>query len=179
MRKTILSIFLTLLLFSVPNHCLALHQDVQKTIDMITDQLETAGSDIDKAKLYCFRARNYHKLGEKDKAENDYLAALSNNYAGWLLVEYGFFLYHNEEYEKSYAVALKVLEDFPYLKADAKKLGSQSRDKYEEKYYEENPPTIVMNTVVDPNRKTRHDYKRYSGPKVINFNKLDSPGRTS
>lgn len=163
-------IFLILL----PLQSKASQEDSQVVIEELTKLVETANSKEELAKLYCFRARHYLKIGEKEKANEDYHKALENNYKGWILNEYGFFLYRSKEYGKAYNTAIMVLEDFPYLAKDAKKLGKMSRIKYEEKYYEENPPLIVMNTKVDPNRKTRHDYRKPQKNQVINFNKLRS-----
>jgi tetratricopeptide (TPR) repeat protein len=132
-------------------------------IDSITtldQQIQESTSTSEKARLYCFRARNYAQLQNIEEARKDYILALNTNYSGWILNEYGYFLYHNNMYELAYNAAVKVLTDFPYLKKDAVILRDKAYARYEAEYYEKNPPTIIMDTEIDPHRVTRHDLIR-------------------
>lgn len=124
-------------------------------------------SDLQKlAKLYCFRARQYAKQKDSANAESDYLTALGHDMVGWILNEFGYFLYHDGQYEKAYKVAIKTNSDFPQLSKDSNKLKSLAKAKYQEEYYKKNPPTIVIDTVPNYNRKTRFDVKREQQQKV-------------
>lgn len=132
----------------------------QDMIKVITDQLTTVDNPREKAKLHCYRARNYAKAGDQEKAKDDYLRAINTSYEGWILNELGYFMYKGGEYEKAYNVANKVLADFPQFKKDAAKLKKQAKAKWEEEYLKANPPTITIDTAPDPNRVTRHDLVR-------------------
>ena len=136
--------------------------DSKDMIKAITDQLTTVDNPKEKAKLYCYRARNYAIAGDQAKAKNDYFKALNTSYEGWILNELGYFMYKGGEYEKAYNVADKVLTDFPQFKKEATKLKNQAKVKWDEEYLKNNPPTITIDTAPDPNRVTRHDLNRQS-----------------
>jgi tetratricopeptide (TPR) repeat protein len=155
MVTRLLILALLLGLFAVPR-LIASSPDSQAMLTMINGQLESTHDPKGKAKLYCYRARNYAKSGDLDKAKDDYLTALNSSYEGWILQELGLFMYTTGQYEKAYNVSVKVLKDFPYLKNEASKLKMQSKNKWDEEYLENNPPTITLDTVPDPNRLTRH-----------------------
>jgi tetratricopeptide (TPR) repeat protein len=129
-------------------------------IETLDQQIHDTGSTSDKARLYCFRARNYANLQNIEEARKDYILALNTNYSGWILNEYGYFLYQNNMYELAYTAAMKVLKDFPYLQKEAVILKDKAYAKYEAEYYEKNPPTIIMDTEIDPHRLTRYDLIR-------------------
>jgi tetratricopeptide (TPR) repeat protein len=120
-------------------------------------QLDATDDPKAKAKLYCYRARNYTKSGEHEKAKDDYLRALNASYEGWILKELGHFMYKRGEYEKAYNVSVKLLNDFPYLEKEANHLKTQSKKKWEEEYLRNNPPTITIDTAPNANRVSRHD----------------------
>ncbi|MFC1831145.1 hypothetical protein ACFL0S_03895 [Thermodesulfobacteriota bacterium] len=134
----------------------------QDMIRVITDQLATVDDPKEKAKLYCYRARNYAKAGEQVKAKDDYFKAINTSYEGWILNELGYFMYKSGEYEKAYNVADKVLTDFPQFNKEATKLKKQAKVKWDEEYLKANPPTITIDTAPDPNRVTRQDFIRQS-----------------
>ena len=129
----------------------------QEMIKAITDQLTTVHDPKEKAKLYCYRARNYAKAGEQAKAIEDYFKAINASYDGWILNELGYFMYNSGEYEKAYNVANKVMTDFPQFKKEAAKLKTQAKTKWDEEYLKNNPPTITIDTAPDPDRVTRQD----------------------
>jgi hypothetical protein len=66
-------------------------------------------------------------------------------------------MYKTRQYEKAYNVSVRVLSDFPYLKNEAGLLKQKSKKKWDEQVLTDNPPTITLDTVPDPNRVTRHD----------------------
>lgn len=129
----------------------------QEMIKAITDQLTIVHDPKEKAKLYCYRARNYAKAGEQAKAKEDYFKAINTSYDGWILNELGYFMYKSGEYEKAYNVANRVLTDFPQFNKEATKLKNQAKVKWNEEALKANPPTITIDTAPDPNRVTRHD----------------------
>lgn len=139
-----------------------LHADTQALdkIKTLNTQLEATDNEKEKAKLYCYRARNYAESGNNEQAKNDYLAALNHSYEGWILNELGYFMYNTGQYEKAYNVALRVLEDFPYLKKEAARLKTQAKQKWQEEYLKNNPPIITIDTPPDANRVSRHDLIR-------------------
>ena len=135
-------------------------QDTKAIIDMIDKQIDMAETDKEKAKLCCYKARNHRKLNQPDLAEQDYLEALELAYTGWILNEYSNFLYKAGEYERAYKAASKVIEDFPHLHKEASITRDKAKAKYDEEYLAAHPPTIILDSVVDPNRVTRHDLIR-------------------
>ena len=120
---------------------------------------------------------NNNKL---DETEQGYLEALDYSYTGWILNEYSSFLYRTGEYERAYRAASKVVEDFPQFEREAESIKRKAKEEYQKEYLEANPPTIIMNTKVDPNRVTRHDLIRRAGVRnqtVISSKKSISSSR--
>lgn len=159
MAARVLFTFFLYGIFTVSSHALA-KQDTLDIIDMLDKQIEMAVTDQEKAKLCCYKARNHRKLNQPDMAEQDYLEALELAYTGWILNEYSDFLYKTGEFERAYKAASKVIEDFPHLQEEASVTRDKAKAKYEEEYLAAHPPTIIMDTVIDPNRITRHDLIR-------------------
>lgn len=139
--------------------------DPEEIISLLDNQIENAPNDTERSKYYCFRARNYTKIRDLDKAEQDYLAALDYAYSGWILNEYSYFLYRVGEYERAYRAAARVEQDFPHLKSEAGKIKKKAKSKYQEEYNAAHPPTILLDSKVDPNRVTRHDLIKNRGQK--------------
>ena len=140
-------------------------EDVQQSIDWLDNQIASLEDGEEKAKLCCYRARNYLKLKDIDQAEQNYLEALDYHYSGWILHEYGYFLHRIGEYERAYRAAQKVLDDFPQFEKSAAKLKKKAYADYQEEYNSANPPTIIMDTEVDPYRVSRHDLIRQLAPR--------------
>lgn len=163
MRTRCFHVFLfVLFLFHAPS----LHagqEDIEKIIEILDQQIEEAVNNKEKAKFCCFRARNYHKLKQEEDAEQSYLEALEYDFSGWILLEYSTYLYKMEEYERAYRAAHTVLKEFPQFSNRADKLKKQSAERYREEYYAENPPTIIMDSKIDPYRVNRHDLMRKQG----------------
>jgi tetratricopeptide (TPR) repeat protein len=133
-------------------------------IKTISQQLSTIDAPKQRAKLLCYRARNYYKVGDQKKAKEDYFKALNTSYEGWILNELGYFMYKTGEFEKAYNIADRVITDFPHFNEEANKLKSQARKAWEEDYLKKNPPLITLDSAPDPNRKTRHDVIRQTKP---------------
>lgn len=136
--------------------------ETQDMVNSINIQLDSVDDPKAKARLFCYRARNYTKSGEYEKAKDDYLKALNTSYEGWILKELGYFMYKREEYEKAYNVSVQLLNDFPYLEKEANQLKTQSKKKWEEEYLKNNPPTITIHTTPGSNRVSRHDLIKQS-----------------
>jgi Tfp pilus assembly protein PilF len=135
-------------------------EDYPAIIGMLDKQIESAPTDAEKAKLCCFKARNHLNNKNLVETEQGYLEALDYSYTGWILNEYSRFLFRTGEYERAYRAASKVAEDFPQFEREAESIKRKAKQAYEKEYLEANPPTIIMNTKVDPNRVTRHDLIR-------------------
>lgn len=153
-------------------------EDYQAIIDMLDEQIESATTDVEKAKLCCFKARNHLNNNDLDETEQGYLEALDYSYTGWILNEYSRFLYRIGEYERAYRAASKVAEDFPQFDKEAKAIKKKAKEEYQKEYLEANPPTIIMNTEADRNRVTRHDLirkARAQNQTVIVSNKTNTP----
>lgn len=138
-------------------------EDIEKIIRLLDQQIEETANNKEKAKFSCFRARNYHKLNQEEDAEQSYLEALEYDFSGWILMEYSTYLYKMEEYERAYRAAHTVLNEFPQFSSRAEKLKKHSAQRYREEYYAEHPPTIIMDSKIDPYRVTRHDLIRKQG----------------
>ncbi|MBT8355859.1 MAG: hypothetical protein KJO60_15125 [Desulfofustis sp.] len=140
----------------------------QDMIKKITEQLATIDAPKKRAKLLCYRARNYIKAGDQKKAKDDYFKAINTSYEGWILNELGHFMYKSGEFNKAYNIAQRVIADFPQFKDEANNLKKQARQKWEEDYWKNNPPQITIDSAPDPNRKTRHDLIRQTESKSYN-----------
>ncbi len=138
-------------------------EDYQVIIDTLNKQIESATTDAEKAKLCCFKARNHMNNNKLEETEQGYLEALDYSYTGWILNEYSRFLIRTGEYERAYRAASRVVEDFPQFNREATSIKRKAQEEYQKEYAEANPPTIIMNTKVNPNRLTRHDLIRKAG----------------
>lgn len=162
-----------------PTPLFAKKSETTAAIVALTKQITATPDGKPKAKLHLYRARHYAKLAEKVEANKDYQAALKYNYAGWIANEYGYFLYNCGEYGLAYKTAKKVIKDFPHLEHEATKLKKKAGDKFKKDYLAENPPVIVMDVEVDPNRVTRHDLIRKQQAKQSRIYKYPSVTKAS
>ena len=160
------SILLFVCLNSLP--LVAASDTSQDMIGNINKQLAITDAPKQRAKLFCYRARNHYKAGNQKKAKDDYFNALNSSYEGWILHELGHFMFKTGEFEKAYNIADRVIADFPQFKEDAHKLKKQARQEWEEDYLRNNPPQIILDSAPDPNRQTRHDVIRRTQPKTYN-----------
>ena len=126
----------------------------------LTEQIAAAADAEEKGRLFLHRARQHARQGASNEALLDYRQALVNYPAGWILNEYGHYLYHCGEFEQAYQTAKKVLAEFPYLEGEAAALKAKAKQSYQEQYEKEHPPTIIMDNRADPRRVTRHDLIR-------------------
>ena len=154
--------------------------DYQEMIDMLEKQIEDATTEAEKAKLCCYKARNHLNNNALDEAEQGYLEALDYSYIGWILNEYSRFLLLSGEFERAYRAASKAKADFPQFTQEARSIMEKAKEEYLKEYQEANPPTIIMDTEVDPHRITRHDLIRSAGTRsqaLIFSNKSASSSR--
>ena len=135
-------------------------EEYEEIIALLDEQIEAAESDAERATLCCYKARNHLNNRKFEEAEQGYLEALEYSTTGWILHEYSRFLLLSGEYERAYRAASKVLEEFPQFKKEATSIKNTAKEEYEKAYLEAHPPTIIMNTEVDPHRITRPDLIR-------------------
>ncbi len=138
-------------------------EEIAVLIAELNNQIAAADSSQEKARLCCFRARNYLKMGDMTETEQSYLEALEYDYNGWILNEYCSFLYRIGAYGRAYRAALEIEQRFPHFRNQVKNIKKKARLKYEEAYLADHPPLIIMDTEVDPYRVTRHDLIRKQG----------------
>ncbi|BDD88735.1 hypothetical protein [Desulfofustis limnaeus] len=141
------------IIFPLPT--LADNADREEIINELTRLIQQTTSKEKLANYYCHRARNHTKLGNMEQAEADYISAIGNSYVGWLISEFGEFLFFTKQYEKAYNLSHKLEDDFPHFAKQANTLKKKAKEKYDEEYYKENPPTIVIDTVPNYAYKSR------------------------
>lgn len=154
---------------------------VASSIEDLTMQIVTTKDKSELSKLYTYRARAYTKAKQKELANKDYLKALGNNYAGWLMNEYGYFLYKKKDYKRAYVVAKKSVKDFPHTSGDALKLQQKAKKKYDAEYKKNNPETIVVSEQnIKRNQVTRYDLTKNKQPQKRRVIKAkSSPSKSS
>lgn len=121
-------------------------------------ELARATSPVEKSNLNMYKARNYAKLGEYEKALECYDKALKLNHKGWIHLERARFFFTHKEYDLAESEALTAQEETPTLKYQAAPIIKKARKKLESIYLAENPPTIIFDTKADATRKSRFDY---------------------
>ncbi len=156
---------------------------VASSIEDLTIQIAITNNKSELSKLYTYRARTYTKAQEKELANKDYLKALGYNYAGWLMNEYGYFLYKKGDYKRAYVVAKKSVKDFPHTSGDALKLQQKAKKKYDVEYKKNNPETIVVSEQnIKRNQVTKYDLNKNKRPQkrgVITAKKAPSKSSPS
>ncbi len=141
----------------------AFAENPQMLIEMINADLAITSGDREKSTLHIYRARQYAKLKEFDRALDDYSSALELNHKGWIHLERSQFLLKMKKYELAYEDANAAKDEVPTLAAEADVVIEKSVAAIRKKYEAENPDTIIMNTKVNPYRKTRFDVMREQG----------------
>lgn len=132
--------------------------------------IEMIGSDIVKTRdnqkrstLHIYRARQYAKIEKWDEALDDYSSALELDHKGWIHLERSQFLLRMKKYDQAREDAMAAKKEVPTLTAEADKVIERAEAVLRREYEVENPPTIIMNSKVDPSRKTRFDMMRKQG----------------
>jgi len=132
-------------------------------IQMISEDIKNTKEKQKKSALHIYRARQYAKIKEWEKALDDYSTALELDHKGWIHLERSQFLLGMKEYELAYEDANAAKDEVPTLAADADIVIDKAVAIIRKQYEAENPETIIMNTRVDRYRKTRFDVMREQG----------------
>lgn len=141
----------------------ALAGDNSAVIERLSNNIQKAENSAEKSRLHIFRARNYAQKKEWEKALEDYNTALELNHQGWIHLERSRFLMAAGRYRLAYEDAVTTKKETPTLTHESDKIIAKALAKLHQQYDAENPPTIVLDTVVDPNRKTRFDVMEERG----------------
>jgi tetratricopeptide (TPR) repeat protein len=171
MPPTILSLFFCLLLlFPSINQA----GGPREYIEMLNQDIGLSKTDAEKSILHIYRARQYFKLKEWNKVEEDYNKALELDHKGWIHLERSHFLMTRKKYDLAYEDARAAKKEVPTLSHEADKIIEVAGAEILKKYEAENPITIVMDNKVDPNRKTRFDVKREKSVSAAKTRKSDN-----
>ena len=135
----------------------------QQIIKQISQDLEQTTDAQVKSTLHIYRARQYTKIKEWGLAFEDYNDALELDHKGWIHLERSHFLLARGKYELAYEDANAAKEEVPSLAKEADKVIEVAVAEVRKKYEAENPPTILINTKVNPYRKTRFDLMAEQG----------------
>lgn len=157
--KLIFSFFIFVVLFCYHSQLIAQSLNTE-TIQMLNDEIENATSQESRAKFLVYRARNYLNAGKVENAFADYTEALKNSNKEWIILERCPLLIRMKKYEKAVDDSKRLLDIGYDPNGESSSCHTAASKKQKEKYDRENPPTIIMNTRVNPNRKTRFDVMR-------------------
>lgn len=157
-RSLLLPLLLVLLSSS-----LGLAGDNQTMIEQLGHDIKHAEDSLTKSRLHMYRARQYTRAREWEKALEDYNQALELNHQGWIHLERSHFLMAAGKYKLAYNDAMATKREMPTLAYEADKIIELAVAKLRKQYEIDNPPTIILDTVVDPNRKTRFDVMEERG----------------
>lgn len=163
------SLFFTLFLVIITQSiCLA--NDAAKIIELLDHDIKQTQNSKKKSTLHICRARQYCKLKKWDKALADYNDALELNHKGWIHLERSHFLMIIGKYDSAYEDATAAKEEVPTLASEADKVIDVAVAEIRKKYEADNPVTIIMDTKVDPYRKTRFDIMKERGVGIFAAN---------
>ncbi len=137
--------------------------EAREFIKLLDQDIKQSQSSQQKSQLHIYRARQYSKMKEWDKALEDYNAALELDHKGWIHLERSKFLLAIGKYELAYEDAEAAKEEVPTLGREADRIMDAAVAVIREKYEADNPITIVMDGKVDPYRKSRFDLMRERG----------------
>ncbi len=134
-----------------------------QVIQEISYDIKNTSDSVEKSQLHIFRARQYTRIKKLDNALEDYNLALEMNHKGWIHLERSQFLMLAGQYELAYEDAKAARKETPTLALEADIIIDKSVAEIRKQYEADNPPTIIMSTVVNPYRKTRFDIMREQG----------------
>jgi len=157
-RSFFLSLFLSVFLSTI-----ATAGNLQMIIELISRDIEQTRDAKKKSMLHIFRARQYTKIKKLEMALEDYNEALELDHKGWIHLERSQFLLVTGNYELAYEDANAAKEEVPTLAPAADKVIEKAVAAIRKQFESDNPITIVMDTKVDPYRKTRFDLMREQG----------------
>lgn len=114
-------------------------------IEELTLSIARAQSDEEKSKLHIYRARNYKNIGNTEKAEEDYVAALEFDHKGWIHLERGRFYLGIGDYSQAKKDALAAQKETPTLKSQSDKIIAIA-EKHDKKIVEDEPYQEILLT---------------------------------
>jgi len=143
----------------------------QNIIEMLNCDIEQTQTNKEKSCLLIYRARQYCKIKEWNKALEDYNNALELDHKGWIHLERSHFLMNTGKYELAYQDAEAAKDEVPTLASEADTIMAAALVEIRKEYEAENPVTILMDTQVDPSRKTRFDLMKEQGVFIAKANR--------
>jgi tetratricopeptide (TPR) repeat protein len=172
------SVLLFLGIFFLPPSIGLTGNEVWNSIEMLNHDIKRTQPPKEKGTLLIYRARQYSKIKEWEKALEDYNDALELNHKGWIHLERSHFLMIVGRFDLAYEDAEAAKKEVPTLALEADKIMDAAVEEIRKKYEAENPLTITMDTKVDPYRKTRFDLMREQGVFVAKERRSANLSRT-
>ncbi len=140
------------------------HADnIQQIIEDLGIEIKRENNSLQKSKLHIYRARHYTRLGEWEKGLEDYTSALELNHQAWIHLERSRFLMATGNYRLAYEDAVAAKNELKTLAPEANEIIRQAVDKIDDQNTLDNPPTIIMDSRANPNRKSRFDLMEAAG----------------
>jgi len=146
--------------------------NTEALIQMLNQDIKQSRTAGEKGTLHIYRARQYMKINQWDKAEEDYATALELNHKGWIHLERGHFFMARKKYDQAYEEAKAAKEEVPSLTREADKIIQVAGVEIQKQYEAENPKTIVMDSMAN-RRRTRFDVMKEQGVFTANARKSD------
>ncbi len=140
------------------------HADnIQKIIDDLGKAINSEHNSVGRSKLHIYRARHYTRMGEWNKGLEDYSRALELNHQAWIHLERSRFLMAAGKYRLAYEDAVAAKNELKTLTPEANKIIRQAVEKIDDQNTLDRPPTIIMDSRQNPNRKSRFDLMETAG----------------
>lgn len=138
-------------------------ENIQKIIDNLGKEINSEHNSLQRSKQHIYRARHYSRLGESEKALEDYTRALELNHQAWIHLERSRFLMAAGKYRLAYEDAVAAKNELKTLTPEANEIIRQAVEKIDDQNTLDNPPTIIMDSRANPNRKSRFDLMEAAG----------------
>ena len=138
----------------------------ENTNDIIAQlglKISQTNDSLSKSNLHIYRARNYNRINKQNAALEDYNLALELNHQGGIHLERCGLLMAMGEYDLALEDAKAAKQEVPTLSSEADRHIALAKAKLQKQHENENPITIVMDTEVDPYRKSRFDVMEEQG----------------
>ncbi|MBU1234073.1 MAG: tetratricopeptide repeat protein [Proteobacteria bacterium] len=162
------------LLFILLTSSIGLAENNNSIIMQLGHEIEQSQDPVAKSTFHMYRARQYTQTQQWEKALEDYNQALELNHKGWVHLERSSFLMAMGKYDQAYEDAIAAKKEVPTLSHEADKLIEAAGAEIQKKYEAENPPTFIMDTAVNPNRKSRFDVMRERGVLAANARRIEN-----
>ncbi len=138
-------------------------ENINDIIAQLDLKISQANDSLTKSNLHIFRARNFNRMNKQNAALEDYNLALELNHQGWIHLERCSLLMGMGEYELALEDAKAAKQEVPTLAREADRYIARAETELQKRYEKKNPLTIVMDTEVDPYRKSRFDVMEEQG----------------